>query len=199
MRRLVFLILALCFVSLSSLEAQTNNKSKESSVLLSYYHSFGNVVYSSRDFTNGVVLSYLRDYSIPNTPLFFGFGASLGFAHYSYINDYNTKGYLNSYYFGIPLTAGFKIALSHSLLLKPFFRLMPILEYYNGEQSGSYVVGKPSKFAFGGVAPELGATLCVSRFIVSLSYGFTWDTYSPSIGYTRLGEHGIYLGVGYLF
>lgn len=186
----ILLLLVICIASQAMSFAQTTETKKggiESSFIASYYHAFGNVVSTYNGSTNGVLIGYYGDYVIPNTPVFLGFGLAVGFNTYSKASDS-----FKNRIIGIPLTLGFKANISNIVKLKPFMRFMPMYSGYELDKGGQ-------KSAFGGVVPELGAMVTISHLVLSCSLGFSWDSYKDPWEYSRLGEFGMNIGVGYKF
>ena len=141
-----------------------------------------------------ITLGYYMDINMPNTILYFEVGATLAYSYRYKENNWK----LHSPYVGLPLGIGFHINMSNGMRINPFFRLTPLVCKYIGE---NYYYGKNSytnTTCFGGVAPEIGATLNLTNHIViTSSIAMMWDT--DWWDYSRCGQIGLNIGAGYRF
>lgn len=210
MKKITLLLISLFLFSLVPLSAQKRSDKRTESVVVSYYAPVWNVVekYFNWDYAGGIKVDYLLDYNISNTPLFVGFGGEVGYLlnHYSRENpkEYSYEYYQDTFhtvYLGIPVQFGGAFSFGKNMTLKPFIRLTPLVAYNNEKikHTRNEVYKTLSKFSFGGIAPQLGASLNISKLVLSLSYSFIWDSYGFYGDYWRCGENGFNIGIGYCF
>lgn len=194
MRKAIVLSLMLCGILSTKLHAQSagyySGERNEQSVVASWVYAmnfFFNVP-NSHEFA----VMYLLDHNITNTPLFVEIGASLGYS-YHIMGDNKA----HAPYVGIPMGVGFHENIG-KYRLNPFFRIEPLIGIYKGKgkdwNDSPYTINDT---VFGGVAPELGASLNIGNIVVSLSLPMLWDTSWAS--YSRCGQMGLNIGVGYHF
>ena len=199
MKKITLLLISVFLLNLIPLSAQERNAKTTQSIVASYYAPLGCIV-DAHDwkYAGGIKVDYLFDYNLSNVPLFLGFGGEVGYL-LNYDNQDNYQDTNQSVYLGIPVQFGGVIPFGNKMILKPFIRIAPLVAFNIDNEKYNGKTEKMTKVAFGGIAPQLGASLNISKLVLSLSYSFYWDSNGFYGAYWRCGEHGFNIGVGYSF